>query len=268
MLEPESTHLLDLCASWYVPHPHHVKGTPLILTALGYSILTDLICSLLPILVVYNVQIPLRKKIGICLLMSLGLVATACAAVRASSLGTTVTDLSYDYCIAAFWANTELHLGIIAANLAISQSIFAYFFGNKHWLGSKSRDSGANGRVYDGYAGNDSKCMGYGYPRRDRTGYIRSRSNPDPMATSTTVTNIGRGLEWSDSELEMVNGIQKTTEVSVVESEGSALGRWGDAEHGISGVGRAYSEHEKGSARDDEWHGQQHTALPRYEARR
>ncbi|KAH8590786.1 hypothetical protein B0O99DRAFT_579764 [Bisporella sp. PMI_857] len=93
----------------------------------GYSVITDLICSLMPVFVVYNLKIPIREKILICSLMGLGLIATACAAIRASSLGTKITDLSWDYCIAAIWANTELHLGIIAANLACGRAIFMYF---------------------------------------------------------------------------------------------------------------------------------------------
>jgi hypothetical protein len=61
--------------------------------------------------------------------MALGLIATAVAIVRASSLGIKTADLSYDYCIAAIWANTELHLGIIATNLALSRMIWACLLG-------------------------------------------------------------------------------------------------------------------------------------------
>jgi hypothetical protein len=88
-----------------------------------------LICALLPIIVLWNVKITLRAKIGICGLMSLGLIATAVAIVRASSLGIKTADLSYDYAIAAIWANTELHLGIIATNLALSRMIWGFFRG-------------------------------------------------------------------------------------------------------------------------------------------
>lgn len=93
----------------------------------SYSVLTDLICSLMPIFVVYKLQIELREKVLICSLMSLGLIATICAAIRASSLGTAVVDLSWDYCIAAIWANVELHLGVIAANLACGRAIYRFF---------------------------------------------------------------------------------------------------------------------------------------------
>jgi hypothetical protein len=76
------------------------------------------------------VKITLKTKIGVCFLMSLGLIATAVAIIRASSLGIKTADLSYDYCIAAIWANTELHLGIIATNLALSRMMWSHFFGS------------------------------------------------------------------------------------------------------------------------------------------
>jgi hypothetical protein len=62
----------------------------------AYSVITDLICALLPIVVLWKVKITLKTKIGVCFLMSLGLIATAVAIVRASSLGIKTEDLSYD----------------------------------------------------------------------------------------------------------------------------------------------------------------------------
>lgn len=73
--------------------------------------------------------------------MSLGLVATACAIVRATSLNILVTDMSYDYCIASIWASTELHLGIIATNLSLSRSISRYFFRRDIFSSSSTQDT-------------------------------------------------------------------------------------------------------------------------------
>ncbi|KAK1770194.1 hypothetical protein QBC33DRAFT_446602 [Phialemonium atrogriseum] len=93
---------------------------------IGYSLMTDFICSLLPLAVVWKVQIPLKKKLMIWGLMSMGLVATAFGAVRAASLGLQTDDLSWVYCIAAIWSNLELFLGITAANLALSRSVWMF----------------------------------------------------------------------------------------------------------------------------------------------
>jgi len=73
----------------------------------GLSILTDLICSLLPIAIMWKIQMPLQKKISIWCLMAMGLVCTACSTVRAKSLNSKTQDIAYEYAIVAIWAVTE-----------------------------------------------------------------------------------------------------------------------------------------------------------------
>ncbi|KAM5350127.1 hypothetical protein ACJ41O_006632 [Fusarium nematophilum] len=96
---------------------------------IAYSILTDILCSLLPILVLRRAGLPLKTKISLWALMSLGLVATGFGIARAASLGITTADLSWLYAITAIWSNLELYLGITAAKLALSRSMYAHFFG-------------------------------------------------------------------------------------------------------------------------------------------
>ncbi|KAF5697526.1 hypothetical protein FMUND_15383 [Fusarium mundagurra] len=74
------------------------------------------------VFVIWNTSLPLKTKISVWALMSLGLVATGFGIARATSLGVVTSDLS------SIWSNLELYLGIVGANLALSRSIFAYFF--------------------------------------------------------------------------------------------------------------------------------------------
>lgn len=92
----------------------------------AYSVTTDLLCSLLPIYVVWDLKMSFQKKSGICSLMSLGLVSTAFALLRASSLGLNTSDLSWEYCWTAIWADIECYIGIIAANLALSRMYYGW----------------------------------------------------------------------------------------------------------------------------------------------
>ena len=82
--------------------------------------LTDLICSFLPVVVLWGIKIRLKIKVLVCGLMSLGLMyvavltfprsslidssAAICAALRAASLGISTVDLSYDYAIASIYS--------------------------------------------------------------------------------------------------------------------------------------------------------------------
>ena len=95
---------------------------------IAYSILTDFICSLLPIAIVWNLQLAQRKKIGVCVLMAMGLTATAFAALRASSLSTNILDTTYSYTYTGTWMVIETNLGIIAANLAPLRGLVVRFF--------------------------------------------------------------------------------------------------------------------------------------------
>ncbi|KAI9687676.1 MAG: hypothetical protein M1820_010395 [Bogoriella megaspora] len=126
---------------------------------IGYGIVSDLTLALLPIVILRNIQVSLRNKIAICGLMALGLVATGFSVARAASLGLAVNDLSWTYCIAAIWSNLELHLGIIAANLALSRSWYLYF--------SKGARAIKSGTSHSGLPNTPSR----------RSGYMLSRDN-------------------------------------------------------------------------------------------
>ena len=175
--------------------------------------------------------------------MSLGLIATACAAVRASSLGTTVTDLSYDYCIAAIWANTELHLGIIAANLVVGKAVVGFV---REWLGMDGKENYGYGD--DGYGNKYGSRQGsgqvssgfreYGHTasytpgmagkednRYNDFGYAhKSDARVDGSRFARVIAAASAGRKKSidapgsdDSQVELAGGITKTTEVHVVE---------------------------------------------------
>ena len=58
----------------------------------------------------------------------MGLVATAFAALRASSLSTNISDTTYTYCYSGTWMVIEVNLGIIAANLAPLRRLMIIYF--------------------------------------------------------------------------------------------------------------------------------------------
>ncbi|KAH7174643.1 uncharacterized protein B0J16DRAFT_348916 [Fusarium flagelliforme] len=99
-----------------------------IYATIAYSIVTDLLCSLLPVFVIWSVKLPMTTKLSVWALMSLGLIATGFGIARAASLGVITSDLSYIYAVTAIWSNLELYLGIVGANLALGRSIYGYFF--------------------------------------------------------------------------------------------------------------------------------------------
>ncbi|KAI1077246.1 hypothetical protein F5B20DRAFT_552833 [Whalleya microplaca] len=139
---------------------------------ISFSLLTDAICSMLPMVIIWKVQIRLLRKVSLCCLMGLGLIATGFGIVRAASLRIQSDDLSWHYCITAIWSNLELLLGILGANLAVSRSIYVYFRWGKDNLGSSTGHSG----------------LGY---RASRSGYInQSSQRREDLFPSTAKSKI------------------------------------------------------------------------------
>ncbi|KAJ4368026.1 hypothetical protein N0V83_006381 [Neocucurbitaria cava] len=177
----------------------------------GFSIITDLICSLLPIVIMWNIQLPFRKKLSISVLMGLGLVCTACSAVRAKSLDAKAQDLAYEYGIVAIWAITELCLGIIATNLGLSRSMYYYF--SKRAEMSTQRSSGRptyayGGRSRDGYAVHPD------FPLNPNLKMSSGKSSGKSSKNERREHSTARS-EDSDIPLKPVAGIEKTTKIEM-----------------------------------------------------
>ncbi|KAK6443081.1 hypothetical protein LTR95_000598 [Oleoguttula sp. CCFEE 5521] len=109
------------------------------------SVLADVICTLLPIAVVWDLSLSMKNKIAVCGLMSLGVISTAFAVVKTASLGLVTTDTSWTYGWAAIWGDLELGFGILGANLALSRTYWDYLskslFNLTHHSRSRSQPS-------------------------------------------------------------------------------------------------------------------------------
>ncbi|KAB2110420.1 hypothetical protein AG0111_0g1641 [Alternaria gaisen] len=84
------------------------------------SIFSDWFCAIIPIPLLWNVQIDFRVKISIIALLGLGVFASTAAIVRLTvtvNLSATTDFLYYAMPVAA-WAHAELGLGVVLANLS------------------------------------------------------------------------------------------------------------------------------------------------------
>ena len=173
---------------------------------------------MLPIVVLWKVRISLRLKFAVCGLMSLGLLATICAAVRASlSVNDTDPDLTYSLAFISIWATLEEHLGIIAANLALSRYVWIFFFGDPDNSRNASKLRGAKyqyerhdsptsrsrGAVPKAHLGGSAYYHDYGLD-------IMSHESERPLDQSARSNSP---FEYGGT------GIQRTTEVHVTRSD-------------------------------------------------
>lgn len=101
--------------------------------------------ALFPILIIKDLKIELRLKVGLCCVMSLGLIATAAATIKTVELRNLATaDFSYNATNLVYWFITENWVIIIAACVPTLSPL--YFI----WTGQRTADSfavgGFNGR--------------------------------------------------------------------------------------------------------------------------
>lgn len=115
----------------------------LIKAAVVYCVLTDIICSFLPLLAIRKIKLSMRKRLLVWCLMSIGLIATSFGICRIIVISCERTgDRTWDYAKSGIFANCELFLGIIAANLSLSISMYRYFFSKTDTNAKTNRQGG------------------------------------------------------------------------------------------------------------------------------
>ncbi|KEZ45125.1 hypothetical protein SAPIO_CDS2562 [Scedosporium apiospermum] len=184
---------------------------------IAYSIVTDFLCSLLPLVVIWKVRIPFKTKFMAWSLMSLGLIATGFGIARAASLGIITNDLTWTYAIAAIWSNLEFYLGIIAANLALSRQIYLYFFRGET-------------TPHDTNYGNRNQYLRSSFSNGPRSAHRTDNLRGDKVMDRAATLIEGRrrpSVSRSDgSEVELEAGIRKKTEFWISEEENESHGSY------------------------------------------
>ncbi|KAG9194707.1 hypothetical protein G6011_04742 [Alternaria panax] len=111
------------------------------------NIATDLLFALIPIPMLYRLQVTIQTRIGLAVILSLGLFASAVAIYKTPMQYNffKITDWSGDGSWYYIWQQVEMHIGIIAACLPTMKPLFANFFGQVRSLATKGRTTGSNG---------------------------------------------------------------------------------------------------------------------------
>ncbi|KAK0624997.1 hypothetical protein B0T17DRAFT_466531, partial [Bombardia bombarda] len=82
----------------------------------AFSALSDLILALFPILIIKNLKLDLKVKIGLCAVMGLGIIATVAACIKTVALQNLATpDFTYNAIELVYWFMTENWAIVIAA---------------------------------------------------------------------------------------------------------------------------------------------------------
>ncbi|KAI4672510.1 uncharacterized protein J4E78_001011 [Alternaria triticimaculans] len=159
------------------------------LIAMLINIATDLLFALIPIPMVWKLQVTIQTRIGLAVILSLGLFASAVAIYKTPMQYNffKITDWSGDGAWYYIWQQVEMHVGIIAACLPTMKPLFANFFGQMRSLATKGRTTG-NSTPFrsNGYMKHDDMRPGNAYAMRNMSGGSQSTAR-DPYSEDTVL---------------------------------------------------------------------------------
>ena len=100
----------------------------IILAQAVISVVSDFSFAAFPILILWRVQIDLKTKVGLWLLMGLGFITGACCLVRTVLNGQSIPlDGTYDGIVNWVWRLFEVQVGIIAACIPALRPLYGWF---------------------------------------------------------------------------------------------------------------------------------------------
>ncbi|MCJ1310220.1 hypothetical protein MMC25_003882 [Agyrium rufum] len=115
----------DVHGSCYSTHTTVLSGY----VGFAIDVITDLICAGIPIIVIRQLQMNLRTKIALCVVMGLGVCTAGFAIVKALTLkGVFANDYTWGFTQPAFWAAVEQFTGIIVVSLPPLRPLLGSFF--------------------------------------------------------------------------------------------------------------------------------------------
>ncbi|KAK1641404.1 hypothetical protein BDP81DRAFT_310147 [Colletotrichum phormii] len=129
----------------------------------AFNIALDIVILALPLHQLYQLQMPLKKKLMVMVVFSMGIFVTLASVIRLRTLVVFAnsTNITYNYVDAAYWSTIELYAGIITASLpAVYKFLSSALSQNAAWSAVKSKLSGASSS--SGGTGNSHSAVATG----------------------------------------------------------------------------------------------------------
>lgn len=157
------------------------------------SIATDLACAVLPGVIVWNMQMPRKTKIWVCVLLSFGSLACISTIIRTPYIRyylDPTNNLVYHVGNIVLWSNIESAIGLVAGSMPSLRRLVS-----RSKTGTDTEHSGSG---LPGRAAAPVGLVTFGSaPAGTRRGANRSRSFKNPTDTGHSVTTIrGDGGDW------------------------------------------------------------------------
>ncbi|MCJ1328445.1 hypothetical protein MMC10_005122 [Thelotrema lepadinum] len=196
----------------------------------SWNAAVDFILAILPVTIIYKIKISMNKKIGICTLLSLGLLAGVCACVKAAQLSslTARSDLTWNTFDLLAWTSSETFLLIFCGSASTLRPLLDIIRGRDPYRGSHGYGSGAR-------ANRSSNREGRQSARRSNADKLSS-GNGGSVSNQTRVESDTGTEDWPLSP-RVLKDIQETVEFDVIHER-----RYSESHSGRSADG-GFGEH-------------------------
>ncbi|KAH7127010.1 hypothetical protein B0J11DRAFT_291617 [Dendryphion nanum] len=236
------------CTNLAVQWDPNAKGTcwgPSTLKGLSYTnvalnIVTDLLFAIIiPIPMLWNVQMNRRQKMSIIAILGLGVFATVAALIKISAIPSygKTGDWLWDSKYLTIFTVVESNVGIIAGNLPCLKPLFRSVLGSTYGRGTRKTTPKYLSRPYGAGTGHHHSVNNYNSLASSRTqeGQDSYGTKEAHMLTTIDVKKTKsesvhslqdrpsskNSEEWlNENSYGRLGGITKTTEVNVTESNG------------------------------------------------
>lgn len=123
---------------------------------IGWLAFMDLALALLPITIIWNLRLNWHKKLGLSVLMGMGVFAFICAVIKTSKLPelNARVDITYVTVSLWIWTANETNVLILAASIPTLRPLYLVLFNRPGSESYRNKDSGQNrcgGRIKLGH---------------------------------------------------------------------------------------------------------------------
>ncbi|KAI4287806.1 MAG: hypothetical protein L6R35_002937 [Caloplaca aegaea] len=168
------------------------------------SIVTDLICAAFPVFFLRGLQVKVRTKVGLCLLMGMGLITAVCCTVRTALSGAvTSPDVTWDISANVGWRLPEVNIGIVCANAPALRPLYLFFQGRLASQQSAATSKTAYSRNQRMTPSNHARTL---HPDLENArSNFRSESDGDTTVTAVSFEMGMAGLSKHEDEMNRTN---------------------------------------------------------------
>jgi hypothetical protein len=172
--------------------------------------MVDVVLAILPVTIFYNLNLSLKKKLGLSVLLGLGLVAAICGAIKTKFLAglSARSDLTWETYNLFVWSGAELFVIIVCGSIPPIKPLYDMVFRKNHTRTGYGYSNSSNRYA----AKNSLKSAGSDRPFGTEDRHYMSSFDEEVGLTGTRLGEKGRQIlrTW---------GLQKVTDIRVMHGQ-------------------------------------------------